>query len=108
MVKQGSIIMVDFNPVIGSEQGGRRPGVVISSNLAISKTNITYVCPITSKQAKTAMNVLLDERTSTSGVVLCAHGKAFDLGVRPYSVVEELPKDKFTEVLNTVMAIING
>jgi mRNA interferase MazF len=86
MVKQGSVIMIDFSPVVGSEQSGRRPGVVISSNLAISKTNITYVCPITSRQGKSAMNVLLDERTQTQGAVLCAHCRAFDLSKRSYAI----------------------
>jgi len=98
--------MIDFNPVIGSEQSGRRPGVVISSNLAISKTNITYVCPITSKQGRSAMNVLLDEHTNTQGAVLCAHCRAFDLKKREYAVIEEIPQNKLEEILNTVTAII--
>ena len=108
MVKQGSIIMIDFSPVVGSEQGGRRPGVVISSNLAISMTNILYVCPITTRQGKRAMNVLLDGRTKTQGAVLCAHCKSIDINKRSFSVIEQLPQDILDEVINTVTSIITG
>jgi len=106
MVKQGNIIKLDFNPVVGSEQGGFRPAVVISNNFVISKTNIIYVCPITTKQGKTALNVTLDNRTSTQGAVLCAHCKAVDLNKRHYTVIEELPGDKLNEILDILLSII--
>ena len=108
MVKQGDIIIIDFDPVVGSEQGGRRPGVVISGNLAISKTNILFVCPITTKQGKRAMNVLLDERTKTKGAILCAHCKSIDINKRSFSVVEQIPQDKLDEVINIITEIITG
>ncbi|MCL2089057.1 MAG: type II toxin-antitoxin system PemK/MazF family toxin [Oscillospiraceae bacterium] len=108
MVKQGSIVMIDFNPVVGSEQGGRRPGVIISSDLAISKTNILFICPITTKQGKRAMNVLLDKRTKTQGVVLCAHCKSIDINKRSFSVIEQIPQDILYDVISTVTAIITG
>jgi len=106
MVKQGSVIKIDFNPVVGSEQSGYRPAVVVSNNFVISKTNIIYICPVTTRQGKTALNVLLDERTKTQGAVLCAHCKAFDMKKRQYSVIEELPKDKIEEILNVIISII--
>jgi len=65
MVKQGSIIKINFDPSIGSEQAGYRPAVVISNNFVISKTNIITICPITTRQSKTALNVMLDDRTVT-------------------------------------------
>ena len=106
MVKQGSIIKINFDPSVGSEQAGYRPAVVISNNFVISKTNIITICPITTKQAKTALNVLLDDRTATQGVVLCAHNKAVDIKKRPHTIVEQLPQDKFEEVVNTVISMI--
>jgi len=33
MVKQGNIILVDFDPQAGHEQKGRRPALVISNDL---------------------------------------------------------------------------
>ena len=106
MVKQGSIIKINFDPVIGSEQSGYRPAVVLSNNFVLTKTNIVSICPITTKQGKTALNVLLDNRTATQGAVLCAHSKAIDINKRPYTIIEELPKDKLDEVIDIVISII--
>ena len=106
MVKQGSIIKINFDPSVGSEQAGYRPAVVISNNFVISKTNIITICPITTKQGKTALNVLLDDRTATQGVVLCAHNKAVDIKKRHYAIVEQLPQDKLEEVVNTIISMI--
>ncbi|MCL2362944.1 MAG: type II toxin-antitoxin system PemK/MazF family toxin [Defluviitaleaceae bacterium] len=106
MVKQGSIIKINFDPTIGSEQAGYRPGVVISNNFVISKTNIITICPITTRQGKTALNVLLDDRTATQGAVLCAHNKAIDISKRPYTIIEELPQDKLEEIVNTIISMI--
>jgi len=106
MVEQGSIIKINFDPSIGSEQAGYRPAVVISNNFVISKTNIITICPITTKQGKTALNVMLDNRTTTQGVVLCAHNKAIDIKKRPYTIIERLPQDKLEEVVNTSISMI--
>jgi len=106
MVKQGSIIKVNLDPTIGSEQSGYRPAVVVSNNFVISKTNIINICPITTKQGKTALNVMLDDRTLTHGAVLCAHNKTVDIKKRPYVIVEQLPQDKLDEVINTLISMI--
>ena len=106
MVRQGSIIRINFSPTVGSEQSGYRPAVVVSNDFVISKTNIICVCPITSKQGKTALNVMLDDNTSTKGVVLCAHSKTVDIKTRPYVIVEQLPQNKLHEILNTMISML--
>jgi len=107
MVRQGSIIRVSFDPTVGSEQSGYRPAVVISNNFLISKTNIISICPITNAQGKTALNVLLDDRTKTQGAVLCAHIRSIDIKKRPFTIIEQLPADKFDEVMNIVISTIS-
>lgn len=52
------------------------------------------------------MNVVLDDRTITQGVVLCAHNKAVDIKKRSYTIVEQLPQDKLEEVIDTVISMI--
>ena len=106
MVKQSDIIKISFDPTVGSEQAGYRPAVVVSNDFVISKTNIITLCPITGGQGKSALNVILDERTEIQGAVLCAHSKAVDLSVRPYKVVGQMPKDKLNEVLEILISTI--
>ena len=105
-LEQGSVIWVNFNPTIGSEQQGKRPAVIISNNFVIQKTNIIFVAPITSKQGNSALNVALDERTKTKGAVLCAHTRALDLSKRPYNIIEKLPQTKLKEVLDVIISLV--
>lgn len=72
MVTQGDIIIVDFDPSLGSEQKGRRPGLVVSNETYHKNTNgFAIVVPITSdKSYHFPLHVQLDERTKT-GERLC-------------------------------------
>jgi mRNA interferase MazF len=53
-MKQGEIWMADLNPVVGSEQQGIRPVVIISGNAMNNNLGISIVCPLTSKIKKYA------------------------------------------------------
>lgn len=102
MVKQGAIIKLNFDPQTGYEQAGYRPAIVVSNNFFNQKTNLTIVCPITNTDNKFPLHIPLDERTQTTGVILCEHIKTLDLSQRQYKVVETLPKD----ILQTVIEIV--
>lgn len=106
MVNQGDIIKISFNPQKGHEQAGYRPAVVISNNFFNLKTNLTIVCPITNTNNKFPLHISLDSRTKTTGVILCEHIKALDLNARPFTVIEQLPKDILSQVINVVFSEI--
>lgn len=106
MVNQGDIIKVSFNPQKGHEQAGYRPAVVVSNNFFNLKTNLTIICPITNTNNNFPLHIPLDDRTQTTGVILCEHIKALDLNARPHIVVEQLPKDILTKVINVVFSEI--
>ena len=48
-MKQGEIWELYLDPVTESEQGGRRPCVIISGNLLNQYLQVVIVCPLTSK-----------------------------------------------------------
>ena len=48
-MKQRDIWMADLNPVIGSEQQGIRPVVIVSGNSMNDNLGICIVCPLSSK-----------------------------------------------------------
>lgn len=48
-LKRGDILLVNFEPVRGSEQGRVRPAVVIQNNILNKFSPLTIVAPITSK-----------------------------------------------------------
>lgn len=49
-IKRGDIYFADLNPVIGSEQGGIRPVVVIQNNIGNHYSPTVIIAPITSKR----------------------------------------------------------
>lgn len=104
MVNQGDIIKVNFNPQKGHEQAGYRPAVVVSNDVFNQKTNMTIVCPITNTNNKYPLHVPLDNRTTTTGVVLCEHVRTLDLNSRPNIFVEKLPDDLLEKVIDIVSA----
>ena len=106
MVKQGSIIKLNFNPQAGHEQAGYRPAVVLSNNIFNEKTNLSIVCPITNTNNDFPLHVPLDKRTKTTGVILCEHIKALDLNRRKYQIVETIPSDILENVIDIVYSEI--
>ena len=52
MVERGEIYFAELNPVLGSEQGGTRPVLVIQNNIGNTYSPTTIVLAITSQLSK--------------------------------------------------------
>ena|SRR3989344_522021 len=48
-IKRGEIVLVNLDPVVGSEQGRIRPAVVIQNDYGNEYSPMTIVAPVTSK-----------------------------------------------------------
>lgn len=48
-IKRGDIFYADLNPVVGSEQGGRRPVLIISNDIGNTHSPTVIIVPITSR-----------------------------------------------------------
>lgn len=106
MVKQGDIIKISFDPQSGHEQAGYRPAVVVSNDFFNNMTKLAIVCPITNSPKDFPLHISLDERTQTTGSILCQHIRTLDVISRGYTIVEKLPDDILQNVLNIVFAEI--
>lgn len=104
MVEQGDIVIVDFDPSLGSEQKGKRPAVVISNDTYHKNTNgFVIVVPITSNVANNyPLNLTLDKRTRIYGKIMCEQLKMIDTKVRKIKIVEKLPNDLLDKVLKII------
>ncbi len=49
IIKRGDIFYAELNPVIGSEQGGTRPVLIISNNTGNRHSPTVIIAPITSR-----------------------------------------------------------
>lgn len=106
MVNQGDIIKINLNPQKGHEQAGYRPAVVISNNIFNEKTRLAIVCPITNTNNRFPLHIPLDNRTKTTGVILCEHVKSLDLNAIDHTVIERLPEDILTKLISIVFSEI--
>lgn len=52
-IRRGDIYMADLSPVVGSEQGGMRPVIVIQNDVGNEKSTTVIVAAITSSNKKT-------------------------------------------------------
>ena len=55
-IKRGDIILCDFNPVVGTEQSGIRPAVIIQIDRANAASPHTIVAPLTSRIRKSILS----------------------------------------------------
>ena len=99
---QGDIVMLNFTPQAGHEQAGRRPALVVSNQSFHRYTGLAIFCPITNQIKDYPLHVRLDDRTRTTGEILCEHVKSLDYRVRKAAFVEKVPEDLLSEVLDRV------
>lgn len=103
---QGDIILIDFNPQAGHEQRGKRPAYVVSNYTFNQFTKMAIVCPITNTSKGFPLHVPLDERTRTTGVIMCEQAKSLDITAREGSFLEKSPKDILDEVIDILIGFI--
>jgi len=66
-LKRGDIILVNFEPIRGSEQGGVRPAIIIQNDILNKFSPLTIVAPFTSKiyEKEYPTNVFISKQDST-------------------------------------------
>ncbi|KNY22667.1 type II toxin-antitoxin system PemK/MazF family toxin [Methylobacterium sp. ARG-1] len=91
------LILVEFGPVLGTEQDGRRPALVISEALMNVATRRVIVCPITRNIEPWPTKVMLPPGFGVTGAVLTDQVRSIDprarilrrLGAAPAAVLAE-------------------
>ena len=74
MVRRGEVYWVDFSPARGSEQGGKRPALVVQNDVGNRFSPTTIVAAMTSRVAETEYPTevrLPDELFGKPSAVLC-------------------------------------
>lgn len=105
---QGDIVLVSFDPSLGTEIIKRRPALVVSKKYTAAKTGLAFVCPITSTDRGTKIEVSLAKSLQTKGVVLPIHLKSLDYIERNFEFVEKADIQavyKTVSLINRLVAI---
>lgn len=68
MIKRGEIYFAQLNPVIGSEQGGVRPVVVVQNDIGNQYSPTTIILAITSQINKAKLPTHVEIKAKTYGL----------------------------------------
>ena len=104
--KQGDIVYLDLNPIKGHEQAGKRPAIVISSDVFNENTKMAIVCPITSNNKYFPTHYLLEDSVKIKGSVLCEHIRSIDYENRNVTFVEKASNNDLISVVTLIEACI--
>lgn len=83
MVKRGDLFFANLNPVVGSEQGGLRPVLIIQNDIGNNYSPTTIIAAVTSriKRAKLPTHVEIKKGSSPlnrDSVILCEQLRTID------------------------------
>lgn len=81
MIKRGDVYYADLSPVVGSEQGGVRPVVVIQNDKGNRYSKTIIVAPISKKMSKPPIPthvVFSDDSLSYVSIILCEQLRTID------------------------------
>lgn len=101
-VERGDIVLVDLEPVRGSEQGKTRPALIIQNDVGNKYSPTTIVAPLTSSYGK-IYPVNVEVRSEDSGlekdsVVLLNQIATVDVEERILKKLGNLPERRMEEV----------
>ncbi len=96
--ERGDLVWIDFDPQLGREQAGRLPAVVLSPGFYNSKSNLAWICPITSRAKGYPFEVPLPLSASIQGVVLTDQLRSLDYQKRRIEWIERISPDLCNEI----------
>ena len=67
-VKRGEVFYADLSPVVGSEQGGVRPVLIVQNDVGNRHSPTVIAAAITSKQDKTNLPTHIGIKACTGGL----------------------------------------
>lgn len=101
MIHRGEIYYADLSPVVGSEQGGYRPVVVLQNNKGNRYSTTVIVAPVSSKLTKHPLptHVMIDSR--------CLEKKSVILLEQIRTIDKQRIKEKLGVIEKEVMQLID-
>ena len=107
-MKRGDIYFADLDPVIGSEQGGKRPVLLIQNNLGNRFSPTVIILPLTSRTGKKALRTHVPVSPPQGGItkpsiILCEQVRTVEKS-RLLQRLGTLPREKMALVERALAA----
>lgn len=102
----GDIAWVEFDPILGTEQAGRRPALLLSSRAYHEVSPRAVVCPITMTEREWPFNVAIPPGYQTRGFVLLDQVRSVDRPQRMFGVIEKVSPTLLAEIRERLGALL--
>ena len=105
----GEVYWVELDPVVGSEQGGRRPVLVLSDDSLHTLSSRVLICPITANRQDWPTKVFIPAGCVVSGAVLTDQARMIDRDHRHLRYIGKLPDEitlRVSQRVATYMGIV--
>ncbi len=114
-VNRGDVVLCRFDPVIGSEQAGTRPAIVVQMDKANTASPHTIIVPCTTRFRTTLLSshVALDAGMGglqQDSVVLCEQIRVIDRRriVSIWGSLDEAEMQKIDQALRTILSLVQN
>lgn len=102
---RGDIVWLDFNPIRGHEQGGRRPALVLSTREYNILSKLAIVCPVTSKIKGYPFEIQFAIK-DISGIILADHIRNVDWAQRHADKIGTISETVIAEVQEHIKKLV--
>lgn len=102
--QERDIVYIDFSPIKGHEQKGKRPAIVISTRLFNQFTNMAIVCPISTNTKNFPTHYELESGKKIKGSVLCEHLRSIDYNERNIEFIEKCSSEDFQNIIELIQS----
>ena len=106
MLDAGDIAWVEFAPVKGTEQAGRRPALVLSDALYHQVSSRAIVCPISKTARDWPFDVPLPAGMDTEGVIMVDQIRTIHRPSRLFELIERAPRGLLEDVREVLAALL--
>ena len=111
-IKKGDMFYADLSPVIGSEQGGVRPVIIIQNDMGNKYSPTVIAAAITSKQqkAKLPTHIAIDSKNiglKTDSVILAEQIRTIDKS-RLKEKIGHIEDEKIMNKINNALVVSFG
>ena len=102
----GDVAWVVFDPALGTEQAGRRPALVLTSQAYHQRARRALVAPITRNPREWTFHVPIPSGLKVEGAIMVDQIRMIDRVARVFEVFTTLPDETVAEVRGRLAALI--
>lgn len=102
----GDVAWVELDPALGTEQAGRRPGLILTDAGYHVRTRRALVCPITRNLREWTFHVPIPPGLQVHGAVMVDQIRMVDREFRVFDYIATLPEATLAQVRALLSALI--